>query len=152
MLRNNSYIEMRYPAYSQEFLIQTPLKENVSFDWLKWFVCYGVTHGAKLPKSSAWCEKITWLRRLIMFIALTSMLPFSGIPSLCVSFQDGSSVALSILSELLTASGFCLVKIRANPNGRWYHYVVQLTAEPLLCERTAAQGDNPKMPGIRVIT
>lgn len=148
MLRNDSYIKTWHPVHSQEFLIQSLLKEKVSFHWLKWFVCYRVTHGA----SRACCEKITWLRRLIIIIALTSMSPFSGIPYLYISFQDGSSVALSILSELLTASGFCLVKMRANPNGHWCDYVVQLTAEPLLCERTDTEGGNPRMPGIHLIT
>lgn len=93
----------------RQLLFQSLLKENVSVHWLKWFVCYTVTHGAKLTKGSARCEKITWLRRLIIIIAFSFVFLFSGIP-FYVSFQDGSSAALSILSELLTASGFCLCK------------------------------------------
>lgn len=94
----------------RQLLFQSLLKENVSVHWLKWFVCFTVTHGAKLTKGSARCEKITWLRRLIIIIAFSSVFLFSGIPYLYISFQNGSSAALSILSELLTASGFCLCK------------------------------------------
>lgn len=152
MLRNNSYTKMWYPAHSQGFLIQHLLKEKVSFHWLKWFMYYRVTHRAKFTKSSACCEKITWLRRLIVIIALISMPSCSGILYLYISFQDGGSVALSILSELLTASGSCLIKMRGNPNGHWCDYVVRLTAELLLCKRTDAEGGNPRLPEIQLIT
>lgn len=76
------------------------------------------------------------------------MSPFSGIPYLHTTFQDGSSDALSTFSELLTADEFCLIKMTANPNGHRCDYVVQLKAEPLVCKRTDAEGDNPRMQGI----
>lgn len=80
------------------------------------------------------------------------MLLFSGIPYLRVGLQDGSLGALSILPELLTASGFRLIKIRANPNGHRCDRIAQPTAEPLLCKRTGAGGGNPMGLGMQTIT
>lgn len=79
------------------------------------------------------------------------MLLFSGIPYLRVGLQDGSSGALSILPELLTASGFRLIKIRANPNSHRCDHIAQPAAKSLLCKRTGAGGGNPMGPGVQTI-